>query len=178
MLDLETLGKSNNALIIAIGAVIFDPADSTYPMTSFYTKVDPEDAQRYGLTIDASTVLWWLGRSKAAQEYLTKEKGTPLVEALNWFRDFCGDIPVWGNASVFDNVILKNAYRAIEMDPPWNHRNDRCYRTLAAICPMVQMERVGVYHNAVDDARSQAVHLQQIFKRLGLNTQSISKGNS
>jgi len=63
---------------------------------------------------------------------------------------------------------LKNAYSVVGEDPPWSYRNDRCYRTLAAICPEVKMERIGTFHNAVDDAKSQARHLQRIYKKLNL----------
>ena len=169
MLDIETLGKGNNALILSIGAVKFDPRGEELD-ESFYITINPEDAQGWGLDIDASTVIWWMGKSDSAREAFKNPYALGLVDALNSFKNYLGcDMPVWGNGATFDNVILKNAYEVIGEPTPWTYRSDRCYRTLAAICPDVKMSRIGTFHNAVDDAKSQALHLQRIYKKLGLN---------
>ncbi len=73
---------------------------------------------------------------------------------------------MWGCGSDFDNVVLANAYTMCGLKAPWNFWNNRCYRTIKARYPEVEFERVGVYHRAVDDARSQALHLMKIEKDL------------
>jgi hypothetical protein len=165
MLDLETLGNGNNACILSIGAVLFDPkGDGIH--SKFEVHVDPASCVAAGLQMDASTVMWWLDPERdAARNELTKHTRETLIAALGKTGAFLtGDRPVWGNGATFDNVILRSAYKAAGMACPWMFWNDRCYRTIKSLYPGVKLERVGVHHSAVDDAASQALHLQRIFK--------------
>lgn len=165
MLDLETLGQGSNSVIIAIGAVLFNPYGGT--THDFYCTIDPEDAVREGLQIDASTVMWWLQQSDTARSAF-KKPGMPLKAALNSFREwYTKDAPVWGNGAAFDNVILANAYKAIGEKQPWDFWNDRCYRTVKGMYPHIKLSRTGTYHNALDDAKTQAEHLQTIWQNAG-----------
>lgn len=77
-------------------------------------------------------------------------------------------VRVWGNGSDFDNVILRNAYAAIGSTYPWRYNDNMCYRTIKNLAPDVKMARQGVHHNALDDARSQALHLIAICNHLGI----------
>lgn len=167
MLDLETLGTGNNACILSIGAVKFDPyGDGFPPDAPFEIFVDPKSCMDAGLQLDASTVLWWMhpDRDEAREVFVDKEL-KPLDQALFLFEAWMGgDRPVWGNGATFDNVILRNAYKAAGRRCPWHFRNDRCYRTMAAVFPDAKWERIGTHHSAVDDAATQAAHLQRIMK--------------
>lgn len=166
MIDLETLGTGNNACILSIGAVLFDPQGDRIH-SKFEVHVDPASCVAAGLQMDASTVVWWLDPERdAARNELTKHKNrSTLVDALSKTSKFLvNDIPVWGNGATFDNVILRSAYKAAGMACPWMFWNDRCYRTIKSLYPGVKLERVGTHHSAVDDAASQALHLQRIFK--------------
>ena len=40
------------------------------------------------------------------------------------------------------------------------------YRTLKNLLPYIEMERVGEHHNALDDAKSQALHAIKLLKEL------------
>lgn len=160
MLDLETMGNGVNAAIIAIGAARFDAGEIT---DEFYTVIDLASAVEAGLEIDASTVMWWMKQSNDARKQFDRD-GLPLVDALKQFAAWIGeDAEVWGNGAAFDNAILSNAYRKCGMEQPWKFWNDRCYRTVKNMHPDVKMERQGVYHRAVDDAKSQADHLMRII---------------
>ena len=162
MLDLETMGNGTNAAIIAIGAARFDAGEIT---DEFYTVVDLASSVSAGLEMDASTVLWWMQQSDDARKQFERE-GVTLKDALKQFADWIGEgAEVWGNGAVFDNAILSNAYRKCGMEQPWKFWNDRCYRTVKNMHPDVKLERIGVYHNAVDDAKSQADHLMRIISR-------------
>lgn len=171
MVDIETLGKGNNAAILSIGMVKFNPfTEDIYD--SFYVPVDPESCQALGLKIDASTVMWWLHSDRdAARAAMMQETRVDLPSALYGLVDWFGeDKPVWGNGATFDNVILSNAFRACNIDQPWQFWNDKCYRTLKGQAKNIKLVREGVYHNALDDAISQAKHMQDIVDYLGLNT--------
>ena len=169
MLDLETMGTSSNAAIVAIGAVAFD-IDAGTVGDRFYRVVDLGTSVAMGGEIDADTVLWWMQQSDEARAMFTRDS-VPLSVALAEFEVWMSErgemtgARVWGNGAAFDNVILSSAYRRSAIKQPWPHWNDRCYRTIKALYPDVKLERVGTHHNAVDDAESQARHLIAMLKR-------------
>ena len=167
MLDLETMGTSNDAAIVAIGAVEFDVVAGPIGEV-FYRTIDLSSAVAEGGVIDAATVMWWLRQSDAAREALYGRGDTlhirqGLHEFAAWMSARGKDVKVWGNGAAFDNVILAQAYRRMGLPVPWQHWDDRCYRTVRALYPDIQMQRTGVHHNAGDDAVSQAQHLLQIL---------------
>lgn len=174
MVDLETAGKDPNALILSIGAAKFDPmADSI--IDSFHIAVDlrqmPMNA--HGFTVDPGTVAWWLAPERAeARVALDSVPKVDLASALDGFALWLGDprnfAGVWGNGATFDNVILLNAFDKLNMERPWTYRQDRCFRTFNNLAKSVPFADFGVAHSALDDAISQALHMQKIVKHLGL----------
>ncbi len=169
MVDLETLGQNSFAVPLSIGAVKFDPmGDLDAEMETFHVYVDPASAVAHGLSMDTSTVMWWLAQSPEAQRMQTEAKRLSLPESLTAFSEWFGkeSLPVWGNGSTFDNVILSNAFKACGMEQPWRFWDDRCYRTVKNLAPEVKIERMGTHHNALHDAMSQAHHLQLVFQKL------------
>lgn len=170
MLDLETLGTRTTSVMLSIGAVKFDPDTNTI-VDKFYVVIDREDSKRYGLTTDAATEIWWSKQSAAARTVL-KEEGVSLAEALGRFSRWCDDDnEVWGNGSDFDNAILGHAYSRAGLVAPWKFFNSRCYRTAKRLLPEVEFERTGTYHNAVDDAESQALHLMNMMAAANQHSQ-------
>lgn len=180
MLDLETWSTRPNALIISVGACVFDPyADE--PGERFYAAVDPEGPMQHRRHIDAGTVMWWMSPERAAarEAWLSEEK-VDLYTALDglstWVKSQCcsqtnealEDIYLWGNGAAFDNVILKTAFAGLGIEPFWKFYHDRCYRTIKALAPSVKLRQEETHHNALHDAVSQARHLQRIRRALGL----------
>lgn len=161
MLDLETLGTKHGSVIIAIGAVVFTDKGLG---EEFYLRVDPADCQTHGLKIDAATVFWWMNQNDDARREVTKP-GEPLTVALDKFSEFViTSMPykVWGNGSNFDNALLRAAYEATGMPTPWKFYADACYRTVKGLVPEIPITNTGAKHNALDDAKSQALHLIKI----------------
>jgi len=172
MIDIETMGKGSRAAILSIGAVKFNPLYVGQPIEdSFHVGVTLESCARHGLNLDASTVEWWLdpARRPAWDAHLTLDK-VDLWEALEGLRFWFGSksLPTWGNGATFDNVILRNAYAATDQVCPWEFWDDRCYRTLKSLAPEIAIERAGTHHSALDDAVSQAQHMQRVVAHLGL----------
>lgn len=168
MLDLETFGNGNDAAIVSIGAVKFN---QTEILDEFHVAVDPESCTAFGLKIDASTVMWWLDPDRAAAraallDLVQVDLGSALVGLTEWLGN---DIAaIWGNGATFDNVILRSAYRACRMEYPVGFWQDQCYRTLKYRAPGIEIVREGTHHDALDDARCQAKHLQAIIEHLGV----------
>lgn len=165
MIDLETMGQKGNAAIVSIGAVYFDNSGLG---RQFSMLVDLESSVDAGLDIDASTVMWWMKQSEAARSSLAGDAEN-IVDVLSAFSVFAADgFTLWGNGADFDNAILANAYDKCKMPFPFKFWNNRCYRTMKNIFRDVKMDRKGVYHNALDDAISQAEHLVKIANEKGI----------
>ena len=131
MLDLETLGTSNNAAIVAIGAVAFNARTDDPPRASFYAQIDIQSNLDAGRTVTGSTIKWWMEQSDAARKATFGGlSDAPLKETLETFNLFLkaqpGDLALWGNGATFDNVILRSAYNAVGVIPAWHYRDDKC----------------------------------------------------
>ena len=170
MVDLETLGKRAGCVIVSVGAVKFDPKTGFVDVdNSFYKAITVESAMRYGLTVDPDTLRWWMRQSKEAQFVFNDPAATSLQAALVEFAEWVDEegeydnVKMWGNGASFDNPILAAAFEAVDIIQPWQFWNDRCYRTKKAEAKAVPFNRVGLAHNALDDAVSQAHHLCQIY---------------
>lgn len=176
-IDLETLSTEPNAFIIAIGAARFDPFGDGI-IESFYTAVDLNEVpahvtKRFDLSPD--TIGWWLHKDRSeARNNLAKGCKTDIASALEGFCMWFGDepLPVWGNGATFGNVILRQAFKVLGMDPPWTYRFDRDLRTLKALAPELAIDysQGGVAHYALDDAIAQALMVQDVVNHLHLTT--------
>lgn len=175
MIDLETLGTSAGCTILSIGAVAFGLAGVG---PELHVIISRDSCAKNGLAEDQDTLAWWMQQSREAQETLdhATEGGLLLNEALMQLTNFMGlvsghnlrNVKVWGNGADFDLPILAAAYKkSIVGETPWRFFNARCYRTLKNMLPQVPMpERVGTHHNAVDDARTQALHAVKLLRAL------------
>lgn len=169
MLDLETMSTKPNASIISIGAVAFDMDKDEFEQ--FYVGINLESCEQAGLHISAGTVKWWCEQSEAARCAVYSPDLESLTSGLKSFSDWLSkfDEPViWGNGSDFDNVVLGNAYEAVGFETPWSYKQNRCFRTLKS-CFKVELERLGIHHNALADAIHQMRHLKQINSVYNLN---------
>ncbi len=164
MLDIETMGTGQDAAIIAIGAVAFK---SYGVVDKFYTQVNLQSSIDAGCSVDGSTVMWWLKQSNEARAAFADNDSAPTIhDALKHFSYWYGKVngeKVWGNGAMFDNAIMSNAYKKCEITVPWKFWNDMCYRTVKNMHKNITIMRTGTYHNALDDAESQANHLIAIL---------------
>lgn len=170
MVDLETLGTLPDSVILSIGAVAFDPQTGKLG-DEFYTPISKSSCVEAGMRIMPSTLAWWEQQSSGARMALrdAETTGTTLKAALlkfaAWVESQGDDMQVWGNGASFDNAMLQLAYGQLGLDLPWKFYNDRCYRTLKNIYPHVMLSyRVGTYHNALDDAKTQALHAIDLLR--------------
>lgn len=163
MIDLETMGNGPSAAITAIGAVEFNVEVGTLGRR-FYDIVDLKSSVAAGGTMDVSTVLWWLQQSDEARAEFTRPGNwinLVLARFSSWSQN---GVKVWGNGAAFDNVVLRSAYERLEISTPWDFRNDRCFRTVKALSPIVEIPDEEVAHNALSDARWQARYLIELHK--------------
>lgn len=183
MCDLETMGTTAGCAIVSIGVIGFDPLakrpDDVFHDFGFYTGVSRLSCIDAFLHEDEATRDWWRGQrakhpkaAEAVDQYDANE-GLTLSNALEAMQDYIctaatvapKDVLFYGNGADFDNPILAVAARMVDHQFPWKWGN-RCYRTLKNLHELFgedfrapKLTRVGQYHNALDDAKSQALHL-------------------
>jgi exodeoxyribonuclease VIII len=169
MVDVETLGLEANAIILSIGAVVFDVERDLGD--DFYVEIAP---MSYPGAVDITIIKWWMEQSA---------KGTPapmngtlvLGEALQQFHNYleklcAGDftrLVLWANGTDFDIPKLAYAYKACGVLPPWTYNNVRDARTIQKVFRLYGLEMENdAPHTAVADARYQAKRLISIFANL------------
>jgi hypothetical protein len=172
MLDLETWGTGPGSALRSIGACVFDPelgygslSDDSHDI--FYANIDRASCEAEGLTIDPDTVFWWSQQSDEAQAaLLTEPQPLRIVIAefkIWWFQR--GAKFVWSNGASFDEVLWRAACEKVGVRPPWHYRNVRDTRTIwdvAGIDPK-NIQRSGTKHNALTDARHQALCVMHAY---------------
>lgn len=178
MIDIETLGVSNNAAIISIGAVLFDPYGDTCG-EEFYRNITFDSALDYG-DYDPSTLKFWNQLPQPAKTQLFNPEQVHLKNALMDFHRFILDnkiSKVWGNSPSFDMVILRNAYKNAKIMPsyqaftilefPVRFWLEMDVRTIKSVLPSDLIpSRTGTHHSALDDAKYQVSLVQSFFNNV------------
>jgi exodeoxyribonuclease VIII len=168
MLDIETLGKKPDAVVLSVGAAVMDMATLTI-VDRKYWLLDHEDQD--GRSIDADTVLWWLQQSDAARSAFRSQ----LQESPEQFAFELGDLftkyattTPWANGTNFDLPILADLVREYRK-PPWGYRHQDM-RSLATVMENVlswkdySKQHNPTAHNALDDAVCQANYVLECMR--------------
>lgn len=176
MVDIETMDILPTAAIVSIGAVRFDVAGKSSRdeliEESFYTNISIESNEKFGRTMSASTIQWWLKQSKEAQKGLFEEPILPFNTALlkyrMWLEKQNAD-RYYANDPDFDMVILNNALRSINDQSPFAYHQHRSCRTTIELAypddPMPNVD-LGTAHNALDDTVKQCLQVQHCWNKL------------
>jgi exodeoxyribonuclease VIII len=166
MIDMETLAVSPRAVILSLGAVHFDPyGDQIYD--ELYFKIDLDDQDKLNREIDPNTIEWW-GKQDTAimEEAFSSDNRIPLTEAVERFHKFSwGCDKFWSHGATFDLVIIEDLYRQLNKPLPWNYWQLRDTRTLFDLGHDPEMTKESK-HDALADARRQAIGVQNIFRKL------------
>jgi hypothetical protein len=165
MFDLESLNMRASSVITSIGAVKFEPRGD-WLGDEFHMHVSIANSLHHGRSIGADTLLWWLAQENDARRTLVngQHEAAPLIVALDAFAGFYeGCTEIWCNGASFDFSILADAYAGMGIERPWDFWKERDLRTLKGLFP-TDFERLGVRHNALDDARHQARLVQHILR--------------
>lgn len=169
MIDIETLDTSTTAVVLSIGACRFSMNGI---FEEFYSPLNIKDQVKAGRTISPATVVWWLNQNTQAKKLFSESSllESSLSNSMASFIRFVSpEDLIWGNGVGFDNIVTHSLFKSFGLTP-WDFRADRCYRTVKSMFSDIKLDRVGTYHNALDDAKSQALHLIKIW-----NSQSIFK---
>lgn len=169
MIDIETLGTDDNAVVTSIGAVAFDE-DSVDTEAGFTCNLNIQQQLDVGRKITRDTLLFWL---KQAPETLRATLSSPisvkaaLSNMTSWARvSTPPHVCVWGKGPSFDMTILKSLYHDFEITPFWKFWNERCVRTALMLpeAAAVKQQPGFVVHCALDDAVYQAMQVQKYLQ--------------
>ncbi len=174
MLDMETFAVTPRALCVNLALVAFDPSDEHVGPFLFRT-LDREQQAELKREVDPETVRWWATQPPEVRAQLNVP-GEPLLSALGAVRYFLEDYTVgpkrvrmWSCGASFDLVLLATLLQDVSLPKPWDHQNERCYRTLKALyrteydAARDLLPRTG-RHDALQDAIWQARVTQRILK--------------
>lgn len=176
MIDTETLSTASDAAVLQIGIQAFDPKGSGFDYEGALIQVDGQACINAGLRIDWETIRWWTRQSEEARASVFGEGGLLLSDALAELTRYGQNKGgwsfgwVWSNGAAFDIPILENAFRRCRRDIPWAYNRVLDVRTIKWLAPDVTRISPEVAHDALSDAKAQALWVQKMFKRL--------KGNS
>ena len=146
VIDLETLGTRPGSTILQIGASSFKLASSKLGSNvgcAIY--IDPMQSKSAGFTEDRSTGDWWNNQNPETRKVVFSGTTSPfqaLIEFNTYMKGF-GDkrsVYVWGNSPRFDCGLLEAYYQHYALEIPWEFRNERDLRTLAALLPRSCLE--------------------------------------
>lgn len=136
MFDLETLDTRVNAVVLSIGAVVFETKinfnEHGHPMTSiihdrFYRVIDLKTQFRVGRTVSQDTLLWWMQQDANARDEAFSPVRVSSVEAIIGFNDFISQqefdgeevTRFWASSATFDFPIWESFCDAMGMPIPW-----------------------------------------------------------
>lgn len=161
-IDLETLGNTTNAAITQIGVAFFElETGQIHGQTNILVGWRGEGH------VNASTLAWWFRQGDEARARMAEslEHPSTLAESLIQLRcltNWSSIEGVWGNGSSFDVTILDSAYQRDGGTSPWPFYAARDMRTIVDMAERLRgfdkksVERIGVHHEAADDAAHQA----------------------
>lgn len=161
-LDLETLSLKENAHILSIGGVFFDPTKGEMGNT-FYVELDLTLEQK-GADISDSTLAWWESQPDGLLPDGNETLHSALTQLVEFINSADGDIRIYQQGDK-DCLWLNDALTRNDIRVPWNYRNVFCARTLWSHVdsPENFVDYNGTVHNALDDAKFVAHRMMNIL---------------
>ena len=165
MIDLETLGVVAGSSILSIGIAKFDLPSNRISRT-LYRNIDLDSNIKSGLVPKGDTLYWWLRQDKKAAQQLESDR-VSLKRAMLDVYDLIKEDPgyVWGNGAGMDIALLRYAMFAVDIEPPWSHEYEMCFRTIMTLTNY-NRSTFGTKHHALDDALSQVGDLIPALEEL------------
>ena len=152
MIDLETLGNTNNAVVVQIGACYFNRHTGEIG-EKFSVNIDADSSLREGFEVTGSTIYWWLEQEYNARSSIISGEKKMVGRAMVLFNRFLEKAEcIWSHAT-FDYVILLNHLNKLNIKPSFSYRSARDLRTLTDLVKIdpKSYKSDGVLHNGLGD---------------------------
>jgi hypothetical protein len=157
MIDIETMGKGENAVMIQLAAVFFD-RETGETGREFCRSLAMSTCEDFGFTKNQSTVDWWATQDQSVLNGIL-EQGEHALDVMNSFVDFLGDdikkLIIWSHAT-FDFPIVQKYLQTITASymPYKGARDIRTLVDLSGI-DLDSYDWSNKTHNALDDCKFQ-----------------------
>lgn len=170
-IDTETLSLRHDAPIISIGVQQFD-RDTGKMGKSFYRAINLDSAIKVGRVM-ASTLEWWMKQSEEARKVFSDPDRFTLATALDEMCTFIrsqGGVPrVYARGPAEDIAWIRHSLDVgtVGLGEPWHYQNVFDLRTLIDIMRIDEhsFKPVGTKHNALDDAKWQAMVIASAYMK-------------
>jgi hypothetical protein len=170
MVDLETLGLVEDAMILSIGAVAFS-AEGVDHLSAFYVEIDPNTSPG---GVDISTIKFWFEQAVKTGKLPPVNGTTYFIAAVQQFRNWLieqasqGELVLWANGTDFDIPKLCKAFMNAHILVPWKYNSVRDCRTVFKLFGHLIVDKPDKIdaHNARADAIWQAEYLMRILSEI------------
>lgn len=162
VIDIETLGRRNNAAITQVGIVL---ADEDFIILDLYLiQVTPDVWNTCNRTFTGETLLWWVQQkntpvSNKPTHFVYNYKD--LVDKLHkiFIRYSTEETTVWTKGSM-DLFCIKDICEYLNMETPWKFWQPRDIRTAKEIIKEWKTIESKNAHDALDDALTELNELK------------------
>lgn len=168
MLDIETLGVSEKAVMIQLAAVRFNRSTGEIG-GEFCMSATPESCEEHGFLRDESTEQWWATQNQEVFNDILNNavRVEQVIQQFNGFLQPHKETIVWSHAT-FDFPIVQNYLKKMS-SYHMNFRNARDIRTLVDLSG-IDLSKYDwgkeKTHNALDDCKFQIKYCVDAFKIL------------
>ena len=155
MIDFETLGTSENSIVLSMGVVEFNQGCS---VKGDYWEFDVPMQILAGRTIDPSSVSWWRRTNPDELLRLLESGQEQLSVMASRLLEFYPrrDVSIWSRGymdfAILNSILEADAY------PYWVHRDVRTMDVFG-----IPIEKNS--HNALEDCRNQVEYVQKVLRR-------------
>jgi len=166
-IDIETLGLNPNAIVLSIGCVKWNMKNGI--TGEFHQALDIE-TQQLGRSITGSTIQFWIDQPRNFG--LDGETRHHPYDSLGDLREFIlpswtpKQSTIWAQGPQFDITILEDLAYQNNMQVPWEYNSVRDARTLWKLFPHEADHPNPHKHNALEDARTEALNTINILRAL------------
>ena len=179
MIDLETWGTTEQAVIRAAALVIFDDYGEKLVKRVIDARTSVDRQLECGRSIDADTVAWW-SKQKPLSWMIEADELKQIVKTVSTemklitaFRSIYEGailtstdekVFVWSRGR-FDMQIISNLFAEQgQSETPWRYWQERDVRTLDSFVPQVKSKTP---HNPLEDCYAQVAQVAAMYQLKG-----------
>ncbi len=144
MFDLETLDTKPSAVVLSVGAVVWEtfhneaPGLTWEPVERFMRVLNIQEQVDRQRTVSQDTLLWWHRQDPTAKAEVFNPKRQPVEAVLNDLFTFAqqftvGDLQLnafWASPATFDFPIWEDLAMTFSNFVPWTYRQKYDVRTV------------------------------------------------
>ena len=162
IIDIETLGRRNDAAITQVGIVIADEDFSI--LDSYLIQVKPDAWNTCDRTFTGETLLWWMQQKNTP----VSKRATHIVHSYKYLVDKLyqifnryntEDTIVWTKGSM-DLFCIKDLCEYLNMEIPWKFWQPRDIRTTKELIKDWKVCENNNAHNALGDVLTELEELK------------------